>query len=321
MCAYAINAKGTAYGTQISFKAENGGGGEGSNTWTNKATCPLGGNTDYNVRDVVGFSINNKGYVCGKSFLWEYNPSSNSWTQKANYTGESNWFAVGFSIGDKGYIGTGQPGNGIAAVQDFWEYTPASNKWTQKADFPGSERVEAIGFSIGNKGYIGTGADWSGYADFWEYNPASDKWTRKADFAGGPRYRAVSFSIGNKGYICTGISGYGNYYDDLWEYDPASNKWTQRANLPGESREYAVGFSIGSKGYVGTGESKSSEGGYHNSKDFWEYDPVTNKWKQKADFAGGYRNVAFGFSIGNKGYVGGGIGDYGAWDDFWEYTP
>src|SRR4249919_3048148 len=59
--------------------------------------------------------------------------------------------AVSFSIGNKGYIGTGDSYN------DFWEYDPATNVWTQKADFGGKGRDWATGFSIGNKGYIGTG--------------------------------------------------------------------------------------------------------------------------------------------------------------------
>ena len=39
-------------------------------------------------------------------------------------------------------------------------------------------------------------------------------------------------------------------------------------------------------------------------KDFWEYDPATNAWTQKADFGGTARYGAVGFSIGSKGYIG-----------------
>ena len=39
-------------------------------------------------------------------------------------------------------------------------------------------------------------------------------------------------------------------------------------------------------------------------KDFWEYDPATNAWTQKADFGGTARLDAVGFSIGSKGYIG-----------------
>ncbi len=89
--------------------------------------------------------------------LWEYDPSANSWTQKANIPGSGREWATGFSIGNKGYIGFGTKG-GLSLKKDFWEYNRGFDIWVQKADFGGTARWEAVGFSIGNKGYIGTGA-------------------------------------------------------------------------------------------------------------------------------------------------------------------
>ncbi len=74
--------------------------------------------------------------------------------------------AVGFSIGTKGYIGTGIRGGGDGwegnyyHLKDFWEWDQATNVWTRKADLEGSGRSNAVGFSIGTKGYIGTGIGW-----------------------------------------------------------------------------------------------------------------------------------------------------------------
>ena len=39
--------------------------------------------------------------------FWEYDPIANTWTQKADFGGTARAVAVGFSIGSKGYIGTG----------------------------------------------------------------------------------------------------------------------------------------------------------------------------------------------------------------------
>ena len=39
--------------------------------------------------------------------FWEYDPAANTWTQKADFGGTARYGAVGFSIGSKGYIGTG----------------------------------------------------------------------------------------------------------------------------------------------------------------------------------------------------------------------
>jgi hypothetical protein len=241
-------------------------------------------------------------------------PGTNEWTQKANFGGTARWVAVGFSIGSKGYIGTGT--SGTLNYNDFWEYDPSANVWTQKANFGGSARREAIGFSIGSKGYIGSG--YSGiiyYNDFWEYDPSANVWTQKANFGGTVRESAVGFSIGTKGYIGTGEYG-SNYYNDFWEYDPSANVWTQKANFGGTVRAGAVGFSINSKGYIGTGHISGST----SFNDFWEYDPSADVWIQKANFGGGARRYAVEFSIGNKGYIGTGIdGSYK--NDFWEYDP
>jgi hypothetical protein len=119
------------------------------------------------------------------------------WTQKANFTGSGLLLPFSFSIGSKGYIGTGETNTG-AFTDDFWEYDPSTNIWTQKAVFGGGGRFEANGFSIGNKGYAGLGFGYSGYLqDFWEYDPSLNSWNQKADFGGVLRVNAVGFSIGS----------------------------------------------------------------------------------------------------------------------------
>jgi N-acetylneuraminic acid mutarotase len=238
--------------------------------------------------------------------------SPNTWTQKANFGGAPRLVAVGFSIGNKGYIGTGGIG-GLA--NDFWEYDPSSNTWTQKANFPGTPRYGAVGFSIGAYGYIGTGYDTSDVRrDFWQYDPSSNTWTQKASFGGTARDEAVGFSIGTKGYIGTGYDTSANFVNDFWEYDPTTDTWTQKANYAGTTRMSAVGFGIGTKGYIGTGSFFDDE--------FWEYDPSANIWTQKANFGGLPRVMAVGFSIGSLGYIGTGDGGFGVFhNDFWEYNP
>ncbi|MBL0184035.1 MAG: hypothetical protein IPP96_17830 [Chitinophagaceae bacterium] len=77
-----------------------------------------------------------------KQRLWEYDPVTNSWQQKADFGGVARQNAVGFSIGSKGYIGTGR---NPAYLKDFWEYDPTANNWSQKTDFGGTARAYAVG--------------------------------------------------------------------------------------------------------------------------------------------------------------------------------
>ena len=296
---------------------------QGRSQWTQKADFAGSANRDM----AVGFSIGNKGfigtgseiYICGlpvacqkdyKDF-WEYNPENNTWTKKADFGGDARIQAVGFSIGDKGYIGTG---GRSGYRKDFWEYNPVNDTWTRKADFPGAARWAAVGFAIGNKGYIGTGGNGTQYfRDIWEYDPATDQWTQKADFPGTVRGGAVGFSIGSKGYIGLGWSE-GNLENDFWEYDPMNDSWEQVADFPAGGRQGATGFSIGLKGYVVTG----NDGSYKN--DFWEWDSTTNTWQQKENFGGAGRIKGVGFSIDTKAYFGTGNSSGIYKNDFWEYN-
>ncbi len=235
-----------------------------------------------------------------------------AWTQRADFGGiNGRYAAVGFSIGSKGYIGTGID---VAIKKDFWEYDPATNAWSQKADVGGPARYYAAGFSIGAMGYIGTGANGSTeIKDFWEYNPATNTWTQKADFGGSTRSAGIGIGTATRGYIGLGANNTG-LKQDFWEYNPGTNTWTSIGNFGGTARLYATGFSTGQKLYAGTG----NDGAY--KKDFWEYDPGTSSWTQKADFGGIARHLAVGFGMAGKGYIGTGT-DGTFRKDFWEYDP
>ncbi len=189
----------------------------------------------------------------------------------------------------------------------------AQDTWTQKADFGGGAIAGAVSFSIDDKGYVGA----FGPPAFWQYDPATDMWTQMADFGGGSRDNAVGFCIGSKGYLGTGSSNISPYLTkDFWEYDPEANTWTQKADFGGGERCCATSFSIGNKGFIGTGIPL----GYGElAGDFWEYDPVTDLWTQKAYYGEMYDAV--GFSIGMKGYIGGGRGWYDSFGGFSEYDP
>jgi len=247
-----------------------------TNLWTKKADYP--GNASSGA---VGFSIGTKGYIgTGGNFstngvtneFWEYDPATNTWAEKSSLPAASGRaYAVGFSIGTKGYIGTGIWYDGISRsnYQDFWEWDQTTNLWTKKANYPGNASSGAVGFSIGTKGYIGTGGNGTPYSkDFWEWDQATDAWSKKADFGGTARGYAIGFSIGNRGYIGTGNAE--NLFKDIWEWDQVTNTWLEKSNLKGDARTYAVAVSIGNKAYIGTGVGGNN---LHGFQDFWEYDP------------------------------------------------
>ena len=67
---------------------------------------------------------------------------------------------MGFSIGTKGYIGTGYMDMAMLVIhftRIFGNGIRQLMYGHKKADFQEMQRSDAVGFSIGNKGYIGTG--------------------------------------------------------------------------------------------------------------------------------------------------------------------
>ena len=231
-----------------------------------------------------------------------------SWQKRAYFGGAPRLEAVGFGLGDRGYIGTGKNDNNT--FKDFWEYDPDQNTWTQKADFAGGKRYSAIGFGLGDKGYVGTGKDDQGNVskDLWEYDPVLNTWTQKGDVPGEARYEAMGFTIGNKGYV-----GLGSGSADFYQYNPQTDTWIQKANFP-INLSQAVAFAINDKGYAGSGD---------DTKVFYQYDPDLDVWTKKKDIGPWHRGAPVGFSVNGKGYVGTGHAgnQYGVRKDFWEYDP
>ena len=256
------------------------------NTWSQKAD--FGGVARVNA---VGFAINNKGYIgngrgsiTGLGYIadfWEYDPTSNTWTKKADYNiACTNCFA--FTIGNKAYVGGGTYIDAAAtSTKDFFEFDPLNGSlgtFTKKADLL-IARSSSVGFSIANKGYFGLGSFQSIIdTKFMEYDPTDStygndingnpkgKWIYIVPFSGAPRNGAVAFNINNKGYICSGLNGT-TFYSDMWEFDPLlSNPWILKTSFPGGKRTSAAGFVIGNNGYVGAGNDSTK-----SVNDFWIY--------------------------------------------------
>jgi N-acetylneuraminic acid mutarotase len=246
-----------------------------------------------------------------------------NWIELSDFDGIPRTDAVGFTIGGKGYIGTGYDGE--TRRVDFWEYDVTRNAWTQKADFPGLARNAAVGFATDTKGYIGTGFDGKNRLnDFYEYDPATNAWTRKADFGGSARYYAIGMAINNKGYIGTGYDA--NHLKDFWEYDPAGDVWTQKTSVGGSKRKDAACFVINGKGYVVAG----IDNGIYQT-DMWVYDPSADSWTEKREiidksndsYDDDYTTIKgtgkVGFAINGKGYLV--TGGMTTGTDAWEYDP
>ena len=271
------------------------------------------------------FTIGDKGYVGMGHYntgqhvifkdLWEYDPATDSWTQKADFAGTLRYQCAAFGIGDYGYMGLGRNVDDNYE-QDFWKYDPSANLWYPIADFPGVPRRGATAFVINKKGYVGLGQTTAGYAtDFYKYKPNSDTWEAVADFIGAPRMNPVSFVNNGKAYVGVGHT-WGQALNDFYEFNPTSNYWLQKANVGDSTRQDATGFAVMGNGYIGLGNNVD---GSQNYKDFWQYNFYSDSWTRINDFPGSARRYAVSFVIGNTAYCQGGTNGTNL-NDFWSFN-
>lgn len=301
-----------------------------SNQWIQKANfsgTPRNGSCIFSIggKGYIGIGTDSYPVYNFKNDFWEYDPSADSWTQKASFPGTARYTPIYFSLGSKGYVGTGW--NQVNPLfNDMWQYDQPTNTWTQKANFPGPQRQGGMGFTIGNKAYAGFGNNNTNtFKDFYVYNDTTDVWTPVAVFPGASRFHAFYFALNGKGYIGAGSVGYPNYnfVNDMWEYDPLADSWTQKANFPGLPRFQLGFFSINNIGYAGMGEIVTNGVISNCYNDFYAYNPIANTWTTKSSYpitAGA--GIQGGFSIGQKGYTGCGYNlQTGNLNSFYEYTP
>ncbi len=266
--------------------------------WTKMADLPGPGR-----HRGTGIAIGNKGYIglghyngTGNNIMlddwWEYDPSNNTWTQKADYPA-LNYAALAFGMTTKGYVG-----GGITGGSSFYEFDPMQNTWTPKASLP-DPITDSQGFVINDKAY------YFDNGQTYEYDPLTDTWDTKGPVPFGGAFWNTSFVIGDKGYIQDGSVFY--------EYKPLTDSWLLRPNFPGMTGSATVGFSQNGKGYIVSGFGGSLS---NVSSEFWMFDPNTNSWTQLENFPGTSRRFASGFNIGAKAYFG--IGTNGTnFSDFW----
>jgi len=274
--------------------------------WTQRADYPGNGR-----HRAASFSIGTKGYLgighyngTGTNNVlkdwWEYDPSTNSWSQKADYIGNNgngNYATLTFSFNDQAYMGGGQLGSN----SDFYKYDPAINTWIAVTP-PPVKPINTEGFIVGNSGFF------IRFGNLWEYNRINDQWADKGAVPFSVNNWNSGFSVGGKGYIKTG--------NQLWEYKPLTNQWAQRAFFPGLATGGSGTFTQNGKAYIVTGYA----GGLSLvNSEVWEYNPNSNSWLQYANFPGSSRRFSCTFNIGDKAFIGTGTNGTN-FGDFWEFN-
>jgi len=185
-------------------------------THSNQSLAPFPGTPVYSF---LSFTIGNKGYLLGGrdqqgnlvNQFWEYNFSTNQWTNKGSSPLGARAGAVAMIVDGKAYIGLGYAYLNINGLQvkvyknDWKMYDPNAVFQVILSDFPGVRRAFAEGFVLNGSPYVGFGQDANGdYKDLYKYNISSDTWSQQDDWPGYHANRVRCFSIGSTGYVTKG---------------------------------------------------------------------------------------------------------------------
>lgn len=192
-----------------------------TDSWTQKAQFP-GIGRDH----AVGFSIGNKGYLGTGTTpatttqlsgiylndFWEYDPTLDAWTQKANVPDSARTNAVGISLNGKGYLGLGSVKYPNQGRTYFYEYDPTLDTWTQKQSIPeAATRDIACIFHLHNEIYVVGGIKLSGpngpeyLSTCLKYKPASNSWSYQSSFGGSAAAGQVALTFSNAAYVGSGL--------------------------------------------------------------------------------------------------------------------
>ncbi|PZP52316.1 MAG: galactose oxidase [Pseudopedobacter saltans] len=334
LSALAIGALALSFGACNKSSSANGSTTEGN--WIKKA--PLGGPVrgyaaSFVIDSVAYVGTGQSGNINNANFrrltdFWSFRAGANNgfgaWTQEGSLDKTNGrYYAVGFSIGQTGYVGGGYDDSTASNRNDFYSYNATTKTWTPIASFPGIARQQAVAFTINNKAYVGTGRDINAnpLGDFYQYDPSSASWTSAPSYPGDKRYGAVAFVSNNIGYVTTGYGGSGGTTNDFFAFD--GTNWSQKANIANTSSETfddnysnivrynAVAFVIGGWAYLTTG----------NNNNTWAYNISTDRWEVRTPYQKSTRAGAVAFTLGNYGYVGTGSASGTMTDNFSQFDP
>ena len=125
-------------------------------------------------KDAITFIIGDKVYLgtgisngIYQDDFWEFDSLSETWTKKNDLDYEDDYRvlrsnAVGFSIGNLGYI---VGGYNLGALGSVWEYSPGLDTWEEITPLEATFRQDAVSFSNNNRAYVLLGRTGSLYLD------------------------------------------------------------------------------------------------------------------------------------------------------------
>ncbi|MEW6128691.1 MAG: C25 family cysteine peptidase [Acidobacteriota bacterium] len=241
-----------------------------------------------------------------------YNPSTNTWTDKANMPNATFVAAAAAPGNGKLYVF-----GGFTTINLVQEYDPVNNTWAMKSPMP-TGRYALAAVALNGKVYAIGGQDGSNATNVvQEYDPATDTWTTKAPMPTARRTLAAA-AVNGKIYAIGGAPDCcgGSQVNVVEEYDPIMNSWTTKAPLP-TALQVSAGVAVNGKIYVCGGFTCC----FTAFNTVYEYDPTSNNWTTKAPMPSARWQTQAVVADGKIYVVGGGDAASNALSANEAYTP
>jgi uncharacterized repeat protein (TIGR03803 family) len=245
---------------------------------------------------VYGAKLYGIGGVAGINGIFEWDPSTNLYTNRADFP--ASWGPGASSslilAGSKFYGVTLNGGLYDAGV--LFEWDPVSNVLEKKLDFTGlqdpypSPYESALAAKDGQLYGVGLSGGALGLGVIFEWDPGTNTYTKKFDFGGNTVFDPLGSSpfsgltlCGRKFYGMTldgGLNGLGVFY----EWDPLTNIYVVKQDLDGENTGRNPMSKLGSVN--GRLYGMPAYGGKYDKGLLFEFDTAMNTFTKKLDFDG-----------------------------------
>ncbi|MFK7756271.1 MAG: kelch repeat-containing protein [Flavobacteriales bacterium] len=277
--------------------------------WTEVASLPLGGERHHPIT----FTLNGTGYsLMGsdsndfpRAESYKYDPTSDEWTQIANFPGLPRGFSYAVTDEEFAYLGFGLNGESNTVLDDLWKFDPVTEEWTELSSCPCTARFHPAMILVEGKIFMGAGGSAFGnLRDWWEYDIVSDSWTEKQEIPGAVRHHPFYFGLNGDAYVGFGhgnnLGGSLQVFNDFYRWNVDTENWTILDDFPGEARVAGTQFSHDGFGYVLSGDGDDHD--FMDEGEFWQYNPDSESWSQLPSHPGFSRWAPGSFIIDGEVY-------------------
>lgn len=194
-----------------------------ANTWSLMGTRP----SSVGVIGASSFTLGSKAYVfCGRwgtdaqvsSQVWEYDMSTNTWTQKNDFPGTATWRGCAAVLNGTAYVSLGR--NASDGLQrEMYRYDQSNDTWTKVGDFPNAKRYYVQMQAVNNKLVMVGGIDTLNipFAETWFFDEVNG-FVQESALPSSARKGGMSISYQNKFYYTCGWTSIG-HTKQTWKLD------------------------------------------------------------------------------------------------------